>query len=134
MHPTENIPVELLGCNGMKRNRSDRSPFTVGQETSDNVIGRLHQSVHHLMGQMLSNRLVLRYWSGSSKRMAKDGGFGGEREWIVTRSGLPFRPSGDYAGHIIDKTMDSTLLVMPVRSPLSNDEQVTLVRYSQCPF
>lgn len=39
MHPTENVPVELLGCNGMKRNRSDRSPFAVGQETSDNVLG-----------------------------------------------------------------------------------------------
>ena len=48
-------------------------------KTSDNVIGRFHQSVHHFHGSDVDNRLVLRYWPGASERVTKDGGFGGQR-------------------------------------------------------
>src|SRR6185312_2972866 len=86
------------------------------------------------MSQMLSNGLVFRYRSGTSERVTKDGGFGGECERIVAWPRLPFRPSGGYVGHILDETMDSTIFVMPVRRPFGNDEEVAFIRHSQCPL
>src|SRR6185437_11728511 len=86
------------------------------------------------MGKMLSNGLVLRYRPCASECVAKDGRFGGKCERILTRPRLAFRPSSDYVGNIIDETMNSTILVMPVRRTFGNDEQVALIRDPQCPF
>ena len=104
------------------------------QQLAAEACTSIEQLVHHLMGKMLRNRLVLRYRPGAPERVAKNGGFGGQGDRIVAGLRMPFRPSGNHVRHIVDETMDTTILMMPVRRTFGDDKQVALVRHTQCPF
>lgn len=130
MHASEHLPIESLGCDGMKGNRLNGSGFSVGTCIPRFVL------VVQPDAEWLGTRGVEPSFClpGSGERLARYG-----REWwlwwqlkggrtpIVIEGG----PTEKFPPHIVHKAVDSTLRMMAVWSAFGHDENMAFVLYSQ---
>ena len=122
MHPSEEFPIEGLGCDGMKRNRLYGSLISIGHHTADDCLGLFDQSSDGLVRHVLRDGLILRGGRCASQRMAENGGLGGRREGVLIAFALALRPLRDRRGHIIDQAVDSALSVVSMGGALRDDK------------
>src|SRR5262245_51231051 len=134
MHPGKQVPVELFGCHCMERDGFDRTALAVRHHTSDDLLRLLDQPVNSLIGHMLADGLVFGRRRSTPQSMAENSLLGSESQRILSWPPLALWPVGDDAGHIIDKTVYSSLPMVAMRSFFSHHKQMALVRHAQCPL